>query len=139
MRVEMLQHRLDMLKIDYQKAIITNDTIERKRLYDEIHNTVREIEIAKGEEIVQKAKDAGVFTRTSRIISLVQLLMCETNDLLSEIEDNFTKAQVMTDNIVLMQKEYYKSADLYFKEFAKIVEANQTGSDMFSDLEEFVQ
>ena len=137
MRVEMLQHRLDMLKIDYQKAIITNDTIERKRLYDEIHNTVREIEIAKGEEIVQKAKDAGVFTRTSRIISLVQLLMCETNDLLSEIEDNFTKAQVMTDNIVLMQKEYNKSADLYFKEFAKIVEANQTGSDMFSDLEKF--
>lgn len=137
MKKELLQYQLDMLKIEYQKALSQNDRTEIKRLYDDIHNLVKEIEIAKGEEIVQKAKDSGILTKTSQIISLVQLLMCETNNLLSEIEDNFKSAQVMTDSIFLMQKEYYKSADLYFKEFAKIVKQNQMGSGMFSDLEEF--
>lgn len=137
MKTELLQRQLDMLKIEYQKALSQNDRTEIKRLYDDIHNLVKEIEIAKGEEIVQKAKDSGILTKTSQIISLVQLLMCETNNLLSEIEDNFKSAQVMTDSIFLMQKEYYKSADLYFKEFAKIVKQNQMGSGMFSDLEEF--
>lgn len=137
MRIELLHQQLDMLKIEYQEALIKKDRQEVKRLYGQIQSLVKEIEIAKGEAIVQKAKDSGMFIRTSRIISLVQLLMCETNNLLSEIEDNFMKAQVMTDSIVYMQREYYKSADLYFKEFAKIVEQNQMGNNMFSDLEEF--
>lgn len=78
-----------MLKIEYQKALSKDDRVEIKRLYDDIHNLVKEIEVAKGEEIIQKAKDSGILEKTSRMICLVQLLMCETNDLLSEIEDNF--------------------------------------------------
>lgn len=126
-----------MLKIEYQKALLKNDRVEIKRLYDDIHNLVKEIEVAKGEEIIQKAKDSGILEKTSRMICLVQLMMCETNDLLSEIEDNFKESRIMTDGIVYMQKEYYKAADLYFKEFAKIVDFNKKGDDMFSDLEGF--
>lgn len=137
MKTELLQRQLDMLKIEYQKALSQNDRTEIKRLYDDIHNLVKEIEVAKGEEIIQKAKDSGILEKTSRMICLVQLLMCETNDLLSEIEDNFKESRIMTDSIVYMQKEYYKAADLYFKEFAKIVDFNKKGDDMFSDLEGF--
>lgn len=137
MKTELLQRQLDMLKIEYQKALSQNDRTEIKRLYDDIHNLVKEIDVAKGEEIIQKAKDSGILEKTSRMICLVQLMMCETNDLLSEIEDNFKESRIMTDSIVYMQKEYYKAADLYFKEFAKIVDFNKKGDDMFSDLEGF--
>lgn len=126
-----------MLRIEYQKALSKNDKSEIKRLYDEIHNLVKEMEVARGEEIIQKAKDSGILEKTSRMICLVQLMMCETNNLLSEIEDNFKDSRIMTDSIVLMQKEYYKAANLYFKEFAKIVEKENTGKYLFTDLEEF--
>lgn len=105
MKTELLQRQLDMLKIEYQKALSQNDRTEIKRLYDDIHNLVKEIEVAKGEEIIQKAKDSGILEKTSRMICLVQLMMCETNDLLSEIEDNFKESRIMTDSIVYMQKE----------------------------------
>ena len=137
MKTELLQRQLDMLRIEYQKALSKNDKAEIKRLYDDIHNLVKEMEVARGEEIIQKAKDSGILEKTSRMICLVQLMMCETNNLLSEIEDNFKDSQIMTDSIVLMQKEYYKAADLYFKEFAKIVEKENTGKYLFTDLEEF--
>lgn len=52
MKKELLQYQLDMLKIEYQKALSQNDRTEIKRLYDDIHNLVKEIEVAKGEEIV---------------------------------------------------------------------------------------
>ena len=100
-----------MLRIEYQKALLKNDKSEIKRLYDEIHNLVKEMEVARGEEIIQKAKDSGILEKTSRMICLVQLMMCETNNLLSEIEDNFKDSRIMTDRIVIMQKEYYKAAD----------------------------
>lgn len=137
MKVELLKRKLDMLKIEYKKALSTKDRAEAKRLYDDIHNLVDEIEKAKGEEIIQKAKDSGILETTNRMICLVQLMMCEVNNMLSEIEDNFRDSQIMIDNIVFMQKEYYKSADLYFKEFAKIVESENKGRSMFTDLEEF--
>ena len=41
----------------------------------------------------------------------------------------------MTDKIVYMQREYYKAANVYFKEFAEIIKKTNTGNDMFSDLE----
>lgn len=126
-----------MLRIEYQKALSKNDKSEIKRLYDDIHNIVKGMEVARGEEIIQKAKDSGILEKTSHMICLVQLMMCETNNLLSEIKDNFKDSQIMTDSIVLMQKEYYKAADLYFKEFAKIVEKENTGKYLFTDLEEF--
>lgn len=137
MRKEMLERKLDMLRIEYVKVLTKKDASEISRVQQEIQNTVKEIEIAKGDEIIQKAKESGMFSRTSRIISLVHLMMCEVNDLLSETEDNFIKAQVMPDSTYFMQREYYKAADLYFKEFAKIVEFNNKTNDMFSDLEGF--
>lgn len=137
MRKELLQNRLDRLKIEYQEALITNDRNEVKRLYGLIHETVKELEEAKADEIIQKAKESGMFKRTDRLVSLTQLLMCEANNILSEIEEEFKAARIMTDKIALMQREYYKAADLYFNEFAKIVKHNNKTNDMFSDLEEF--
>ena len=137
MKREMLQRNLDMLRAEYVQALAKKDASEIFRVQQEIQNTVNEIEIARGEEIVQKAKESGILSRTSQIISLVHLLMCETNDLLSEIEDNFAKAQIRKDSVVYMQREYYKAADLYFREFAKIVKHNNKGNDMFKDLEGF--
>lgn len=133
----MLQRKLDMLRAEYVQVLTKKDASEIFRVQQEIQNTVNELEIARGEEIVQKAKESGILSRTSQIISLVHLLMCETNDLLSEIEDNFAKAQIRKDSVVYMQREYYKAADLYFREFAKIVEHNNKGNDMFKDLEGF--
>lgn len=137
MRKELLQNRLDRLKIEYQEALITNDRNEVKRLYGLIHETVKELEEAKADEIIQKAKESGMFKRTDRLVSLTQLLMCEANNILSEIEEEFKAARIMTDKTALMQREYYKAADLYFNEFAKIVKHNNKTNDMFSDLEEF--
>lgn len=104
MKVELLKRKLDMLKIEYKKALSTKDIAEANRLYDDIYNLVDEIEKAKGEEIIQKAKDSGILETTNRMICLVQLMMCEVNNLLSEIEDNFRDSQIMIDNIVFMQK-----------------------------------
>lgn len=133
----MLEQKLESLKVEYIQVLNKRDGAEIRRVQAEINQTLQEIEIAKGDEIIQKAKESGVFSRTSRIISLVHLMMCEINDLLSETEDNFIKAQVMPDSAYFMQREYYKAADLYFKEFAKIVEFNNKTNDMFSDLEGF--
>lgn len=71
MRMELLYQQLDALKMEYQKALSQNDRAEIKRLYDDIHNLVKEIEVAKGEEIIQKAKDSGILEKTSRMICLV--------------------------------------------------------------------
>lgn len=137
MRKEMLQQRLDMLRIEYQQALVKKDKQEVKRIYGLIQSTVNELEEVRGDELIEKAKKSGMFDRTGRLMDLVQLMMCVTNNLLSEIEDNFRKAEIMQDSIVYMQREYYKSADLYFNEFAKVVKKHNKTNDMFSDMEAF--
>ena len=133
----MLENKLELLKVEYIQVLNKRDAAEIRRVQAEIQQTVKEIEIAKGDEIIQRAKESGILSRTSQIISLVHLMMCEVNNLLSEVEDNFQKAQIFPDNLYFMQREYYKAADLYFKEFAKVVEHNNKGNDMFRDLEGF--
>lgn len=133
----MLERKLELLKVEYIQVLNKRDAAEIRRVQAEIQQTVKEIEIAKGEEIIQRAKESGMFDRTGRLMDLVQLMMCVTNNLLSEIEDNFRKAEIMQDSIVYMQREYYKSADLYFNEFAKVVKKHNKTNDMFSDMEAF--
>lgn len=133
----MLLRKLDILKKSYKEVRKKGNSPEAKAIHVEIEQLVKDIEEAETEELIQKAKEAGILPRLERIISMIQLLSCEANDLLSEAEDNFKKAGLMTDKIVYMQREYYKAANVYFKEFAEIIKKTNTGNDMFSDLENF--
>lgn len=137
MQKEMLLRKLDILKKSYKEVRKKGNSPEAKAIHVEIEQLVKDIEEAETEELIQKAKEAGILPRLERIISMIQLLSCEANDLLSEAEDNFKKAGLMTDKIVYMQREYYKAANVYFKEFAEIIKKTNTGNDMFSDLENF--
>ena len=135
MQKELLLRKLDMLKNSYKEVRKKGNSPEAKAIHVEIEQLVKDIEEAETEELIQKAKEAGILPRLERIISMIQLLSCEANDLLSEAEDSFKRAGLMTDKIVYMQREYYKAANVYFKEFSGIIKKTNTGDDMFSDLE----
>ena len=137
MQKELLLRKLDILKNSYKEVRKKGNSPEAKAIHVEIEQLVKDIEEAETEELIQKAKEAGILPRLERIISMIQLLSCEANDLLSEAEDSFKKAGLMTDKIVYMQREYYKAANVYFKEFSGIIKKTNTGDDMFSDLENF--
>lgn len=137
MQKELLLRKLDMLRKSYKEVRKKGNSPEAKAIHDEIEKLAEEIVEARTEELIQKAKETGLFTRIERLVSVIQILSCETNNILSEVEDDFKKSGLMTDRIVYMQREYYKAANLYFKEFSRIVKKTGTGNDMFSDLEDF--
>ena len=91
MQKEMLLRKLDILKKSYKEVRKKGNSPEAKAIHVEIEQLVKDIEEAETEELIQKAKEAGILPRLERIISMIQLLSCEANDLLSEAEDNLRK------------------------------------------------
>lgn len=84
MQKEMLLRKLDILKKSYKEVRKKGNSPEAKAIHVEIEQLVKDIEEAETEELIQKAKEAGILPRLERIISMIQLLSCEANNLLSE-------------------------------------------------------
>lgn len=137
MRTEVLQRQYDMLSNEHSKALMEHDVKTAKSTLNKLDNLRYEIKKAKGEELIEEARKSGMFDRCSRILSAVHLLMCQANNMLSEVEDLFAEHKILLDDIVVAQKRYYSCADSYFAEFAKIVNSEGVGNLMFSDLNEF--
>lgn len=137
MKSEILQRQLDMLKIQHTQALMARNMKEARRILSEIDKVQSEIRIEEGREILEKAKASGMFERASQMISAVQILLCQANNMIGEVEDMFAEHRVVLDDIVSAQRQYYKAADKYFAEFGKIVDENKLGSVMFQDLDDF--
>lgn len=137
MKSEILQRQLDMLKSQHTQALMTRNMKEARRILAEIDKLQSEIRIEEGREILEKAKASGMFERASQMISAVQILLCQANNMIGEVEDMFAEHRVVLDDIVTAQRQYYKAADKYFAEFGKIVDENKLGSVMFQDLDDF--
>lgn len=137
MKSEILQRQLDMLKSQHTQALMNRNMPEARRILAEIDKVQSEIRIEEGREILEKAKASGMFERASQMISAVQILLCEANNMIGEVEDMFAQHRVVLDDIVTAQRQYYKAADKYFAEFGKIVSDNKMGSVMFQDLDDF--
>lgn len=137
MKIELLRQRFDILKREYTQLRIKGNTPEVKAKYKEMQDLMAEIKHAEDEAVIEKARESGQLERASRIVSLIQVLICESNNLLGETEDIFINCGIKTDSIVLMQREYYKMANTYFNEFKKIVEKTGMEMNMFKDLDNF--
>lgn len=137
MKTEILQRQLDMLKSQHTQALMERNMPEARRILAEIDKVQGEIKMEEGREIIEKAKASGMFERASQIISAVQILLCEANNMIGEVEDMFAEHSVVLDDIVTAQRQYYKAADKYFAEFGKIVDDNKLGNVMFKDIEDF--
>lgn len=137
MKSEILQRQLDMLKSQHTQALMNRNMPEARRILAEIDKVQSEIRIEEGREILEKAKASGMFEKASQMISAVQILLCQANNMIGEVEDMFAEHRVVLDDIVTAQRQYYKAADKYFAEFGKIVDENKLGSVMFQDLDDF--
>lgn len=137
MITEVLERQISMLKYQHTQALTERNMPEARRILSEIDKIQKELKIEEGHEILEKAKASGMFEKASQIISAVQILLCQANNMIGEVEDMFAEYRVVLDSVVVAQKQYYKAADKYFAEFGKIVDHNNKGNDMFADIQDF--
>ena len=137
MQIEILQRQFDMLKSQHTQALMERNMPEARRILEEMDRVRNAIRIEEGNQIIEKARESGVLERASRILSAVQILLCQANNMIGEVEDMFAENNVILDDIVIEQKKYYKAADKYFATFGKIVDENNKGNDMFDDIQAF--
>lgn len=141
MRTEILKQQIEELRAKRSLAIAKGKFKDITELSKQIVELETELAIEVGQENLEKAKQSGMFERASRFISLIQLVLCEANNLMGEVEDMFAENKIVIDEIVVKQREYYKSADKYFKAFDRIVKSNTTEENrldyrMFEDLQQ---
>lgn len=137
MRTEILQQQIDMLSNEHVQAVMDGNHKRAGECFVELVRLREELEKAKGENIIEEAKQSGKLEHASRVISLAHVVLSELNNIIGEVEDMFYDMKLVKDSTVAAQQKYYKAADAYFKEFGAIVEKNNLTMRMFEDIQDF--
>lgn len=137
MRTEILQQQIDMLSNEHVQAVLDGNYKRAGECFVELVRLREELEKAKGEDIIEEAKQSGKLEHASRVISLAHVVLSELNNIIGEVEDMFYEMKLVKDSTVAAQEKYYKAADAYFKEFGEIVEKNNLTMRMFEDIQDF--
>lgn len=84
--------------------------------------------------LIDRAIADGSIDRLNRLLSAAHILMCVANEFFEESSDLMKIKGLMLGDIKKRYTNYQYSADLYFKEFASMVDGSKM--DMFADMEQ---
>ena len=87
--------------------------------------------------LIEKAKANGSIQRLNMLISAAHILNCEANSLIEEASDLMAENGLMLGSLKRLHNNFVKAADLYFKDFASMVDDDGSKMDMFEDMEGF--
>lgn len=86
---------------------------------------------------IDAAKANGSIDRMNQLLSAVQILNCEANNLIEEANDLMLENDLSIGLVKKLHSDFVKSSDRYFKEFASCVCSEQEKMNMFSDCDDF--
>jgi hypothetical protein len=84
--------------------------------------------------LIERAIADGSIDRLNRLLSAAHILMCVANEFFEESSDLMKIKGLMLGDIKKKYTNYQYYADIYFKEFASMVDGNKM--DMFTDMEQ---
>ena len=87
--------------------------------------------------LIERAKANGSIQRLNMLISAAHILNCEANSLIEEAADLMAENGLMLGSLKRLHNNFVKAADLYFKDFASMVDDDGSKMDMFEDMEGF--
>lgn len=85
-------------------------------------------------QLVERAKKNGSFTKVNRLLSLSHIILCVSNQYIEEASDLLKENGLKIGEIKKFYNNFTYSADLYFKEFAKMITDSEAKMDMFTDM-----
>lgn len=88
-------------------------------------------------DLIQAAKADGSMNRLNSLLSAAHILNCEANMLSEEASDLMKSKGLLLGNLKRLHNNFVRSADMYFREFASLVETDKSKMDMFRDLDDF--
>jgi hypothetical protein len=89
--------------------------------------------------LIERAKANGSIQRLNMLISAAHILNCEANSLIEEATDLMAENGLMLGSLKRLHNNFVKAADLYFKDFASMVDDDGSKMDMFEDMDGFKQ
>lgn len=87
-------------------------------------------------DIIKAAEADGSIDRMNCLLSAAHILNCEANMLVEEASDLMNAKGLLLGNLKRLHNNFVKSADMYFLEFASLVETEKSKMDMFKDMDD---
>lgn len=87
-------------------------------------------------DIIKAAEADGSIDRMNSLLSAAHILNCEANMLVEEASDLMNAKGLLLGNLKRLHNSFVKSADMYFLEFASLVETEKSKMDMFKDMDD---
>lgn len=87
-------------------------------------------------DIIRAAEADGSIDRMNSLLSAAHILNCEANMLVEEASDLMNAKGLLLGNLKRLHNNFVKSADMYFLEFASLVETEKSKMDMFKDMDD---
>ena len=87
--------------------------------------------------LIERAKANGSIQRLNILLSAAHILNCESNSFLQEAAELMEQNGLMLGRLKQLHNSFIKSADNYFKEFASMVDTEESKMDMFNDMDSF--
>lgn len=87
-------------------------------------------------DIIKAAEADGSIDRMNSLLSAAHILNCEANMLVEEASDLMNAKGLLLGNLKRLHNNFVKSADMYFLEFASLVETEKSKMDMFKDMDD---
>lgn len=88
-------------------------------------------------QLIDIAIADGSTARMDQLLSASHILLCEANNLVEEASDLMQERGLMIGLLKKRHNDLVKCADLYFKEFAVLVETEENKMAMFGDMDDF--
>ena len=87
--------------------------------------------------IIEKAKEDGTLARVNQLLSAAHILRCEAANIIGETADLLQSKGLLMGELKKLHNDLDKVQDRYFYEFTQMITTEQSGKDLFSDLDEF--
>lgn len=87
--------------------------------------------------LIEQAQKDGSMDRLNSLLSASHILLCEADNLIEEGADLMADKGLMLGKLKKLHKDFVRSADAYFKEFAEMVTTDSSKMEMFGDLDDF--
>lgn len=87
-------------------------------------------------DIIKAAEADGSIDRMNSLLPAAHILNCEANMLVEEASDLMNAKGLLLGNLKRLHNSFVKSADMYFLEFASLVETEKSKMDMFKDMDD---
>lgn len=89
------------------------------------------------DSLIDRARKNGSIERLNVLLSASHILNCTANQYVDEASELMEKNGLMFGRLKQLHRNFVKSADMYFREFASMVSTEESKMDMFSDMDSF--